>query len=524
MKRLLGTLLFLSLGASAAAAASAAELAAATVVVYNRNAPDSASLARFYAKARGIANDHLVGLDCPIEEEISRQEYDDTIAEPLRTKFTEADWWTLRKEAEDHPVVRANRIRFFALMRGMPLKIRATVVYAGNHPETSQVGGENKASVDSELAVLALYSRQISGPANNPYFQSFRPIQELGGATFMLVCRLDAPSAAIVRRMITDSIEAEKSGLWGRAYVDGSGNTSGGLADGDEWLKAVTKDLRRSGIPVVYDNEPALFPSNYPMSDCALYYGWYAGGVTGPFTDLGFSFLRGAVAVHIHSYSADTLRSPDSNWVAPLLNQGAAASLGNVYEPFLQLTAHLDTFNDRLLHGFTFAESAYMAVRGLSWMNVAVGDPLYRPYANWLQLDARHESRRKNDWRAYHDFALKSGGMENADFLIKARAAAGRAKNGPMMEDLGLTEKERENFPSAVSLLQQARALYTQPDNILRTVLEQTDALLKSGDKKMALALVCDVARRLPDAPATALLRKIEGQLNPPSPTPQPSP
>ena len=58
----------------------------------------------------------------------------------------------------------------------------------------------------------------------------------------------------------------------------------------------------------------------------------------------------------------------------------------------LQMTAHLDIFNDQLLKGFTLAESAYMATRALSWMTVVVGDPLYRPYASWLQID-----RRKSD-------------------------------------------------------------------------------------------------------------------------------
>src|SRR5438874_4994630 len=123
------------------------------------------------------------------------------------------------------------------------------------------------------------------------------------------------------------------------------------------------------------------------MTDCALYYGWYAATVAGPFTQPDFHFVPGAVAVHIHSFGASTLRDTNANWVGPLLARGAAASIGNVYEPYLQLTPHLDIFNDRLLHGFTFAESAYMATRVLSWMSVMVGDPLYRPYAAWLQID-----------------------------------------------------------------------------------------------------------------------------------------
>jgi uncharacterized protein (TIGR03790 family) len=521
MKRLLIILLLYSLGRSALAV----DLAQATIVVYNGRAADSIALAYFYAKARAIPDDHLIGLECSTEEEISRAEYDDTIAEPLRRIFTERGWWTLPSDANENRAVRSNRIHFVALIRGVPLKIRSTADYNGDKPENNPRGNQsNNAAVDSELATLGSFSKKISGPANNPYFQSFRAIVEVEDAPLMLVCRLDAPTADVVRRMITDAIAAEKSGLWGRAYVDGANHLSGGLAEGDQWLQSIVKDLRKAGIPTVYDTEPALFPTGFPMNDCALYYGWYAGAPAGPLADLGFAFTPGAVAVHIHSFSANTLRSPDANWVGPLLSKGAAASLGNVYEPYLQLPAHLDIFNARLLHGFTFAESAYMSQPVLSWMNVAVGDPLYRPYAGWLQIDAERESGPKSDWRMYHDFAVKNNGLELKDYLTTAGKAASRAGNGPMMEDVGLIEKENGNFSSAARDLERARALYSTPDDLLRAVLEEAGALIKAGNKNAALALVRRVARLAPDTPATTLLRKIEQQLNPPSPSPKTSP
>lgn len=528
MRRLLVFLMAVSVRTSLYAASTPADLAQATIVIYNRAAPESAGLARFYAQARHIPNDHIVGLDCSTEEEISRKEYDETIAEPLRRIFGERQWWTLRTDADKHPVVSTSRITFVALIRGMPMKIRATVDYPGDRVENNQVGGQNQAAVDSELSLLGLFSKQISGAANNPYFQSYRSIAELGVANILLVGRLDAPTAGIVKRMITDAVEIEKSGLWGRAYVDGADHTSGGLAEGDEWLHAVTKDLRQAGIPVTFDTSSELFPSGFPMNDCALYYGWYAGGISGPFQDPGFAFARGAVAVHIHSYSANTLRS-DAGWVAPLLAKGAAASLGNVYEPYLQLTAHLDIFNDRLLHGFTLAESAYMSTRVLSWMNIVVGDPLYRPFASWLQLDAKHDNRQKSDWLMYHEFAVKNRSGAPAEYLTLARAAASRADNGPMIEDLGMIEKENDNYSSAIGYFRQARSLYKNSDDNLRALLEQADATLLSGDKEGATALIRGAARLSREGPAAALLRKIDQQINPPpsptlGPTPSPSP
>ena len=92
----------------------------------------------------------------------------------------------------------------------------------------------------------------------------------------------------------------------------------------------------------------------------------------------GIHFLPGAIAAHIHSYSAATLRDENSCW-APLFSRGAAATVGNVYEPYLELTAHLDILNDRLLHGFTFAESVFMSSRVLSWMGVAGGRSALSP-------------------------------------------------------------------------------------------------------------------------------------------------
>jgi len=351
-------------------------LAQSTIVLYNKAVADSVELAKFYAEKRGIAPDHVMGLTCSTEEEISREEYDTTIADPLREIFKQRHWWTLNESGKQSPVVTASAIHFVATIKGIPLKIRSIPAYPGDQPRPVPIGSRNEASVDSELAVLALHSRQISGATQNPYFRSFRAISDFNDPTLLLVCRLDAPAAATVRALIADAIATEKTGLWGRAYVDGAHSSGGGRELGDQWLSEITGQLHKAGVPVVYDEKPEIFPEGYPMTDCALYYGWYAGRVAGPFTQPDFRFIPGAIAVHIHSSSASTLRDPNADWVAPLISKGAAASLGNVYEPYLQLTVHVDTFNDRLLLGFTFAERAYMSIPALSWMSVMVGDPL----------------------------------------------------------------------------------------------------------------------------------------------------
>ena len=152
-----------------------------TVVVYNETDRDSRDLARFYAAKRGIAKDHLIGLRCAAEEDIGRLEYDRQIATPLRKIFHQKGWWQLR--AGDHPMGRVEKtsIRFVALIRGIPLRIKPHFEpYRGDQiigrPELST---HNEAAVDSELAVLGLYSGHISGELNNPYFRSFARITEV---------------------------------------------------------------------------------------------------------------------------------------------------------------------------------------------------------------------------------------------------------------------------------------------------------------------------------------------------------
>src|SRR5690242_16026156 len=333
-------------------------LPALTVVVYNKTAPEAAELAKFYAQKRGIAPDHVVALTCSLAEEISRDEYDATIANRLRAIFKAKQWWTVRETEDHHEVLTATSIRFVALIRGMPLKIRAALEpYPGDRRGGGPIEDRNESSVDSELATLGYFTPQISGAVTNPYFKSFKSIDQFEDPSILLVCRLDAPTVATVKQMIVDSLAAEKNGLWGRAYIDSSHNPSAGYDVGDKWLSDIPPELHKVGIPVVFRSPvPGIFPEGYPMTDCALYYGWYAPNIAGPFTRPDFRFVPGAIAMHIHSFSAGTLRDRNANWVGPLVSRGAAASVGNVYEPYLQLTTHPDILNDRLQHGFGFAE------------------------------------------------------------------------------------------------------------------------------------------------------------------------
>ena len=494
-------------------------LAASTIVVYNKTAPDGADLARFYAQKRGIPNDHVVGLTCSMTEEISREEYDATIANRLREIFKARKWWTMRETEEHHEAVMATSIRFVALIRGMPLKVRPEAApYPGDKVGAGPIENRNEASVDSEVAVLGYFSPQISGALNNPYFQSFKSIDQLDDPALLLVCRLDAPTSATVKQMIVDSLAAEKNGLWGRAYVDSAHGPSAGYELGDEWLAEIPNQLHKVGVPVVYRGPvPGIFPEGYPMTDCALYYGWYYPNIFGPFTRSDFHFVPGAIAMHIHSFSASTLRDRATGWTGPLLSHGAAASLGNVYEPYLQLTIQPDILNERLVHGFTFAESSYAATNALSWMGVMVGDPLYRPYLNWIRIEG--DPVKPNSWKSYHDFAARNFSSNASQYRALARQTASRSRNCTMIEDLGMMEAGDGNFAAATSFFGQARTCYSTREDLLRVIMEEADAWNKLKKPKRGLDLVRTALRIAGDAPAAVVLRQIEQQLRgtPPS-------
>jgi len=166
-----------------------------------------------------------------------------------------------------------------------------------------------------------------------------------------------------------------------------------------------------------------------------------------------------------------------------------------------------------------------MSIRVLSWMSVMVGDPLYRPYASWSQIDAPRDSTKRpaDEWKMYHEFAMKNIIRPVSEFRTLARQVASTSHNCPMMEDLALMEARDGHFDEAASHLQQARTCYAQRDDILRVALEEADAWLKQNNSKGALEIVRSVLRTAGDAPGAPLLRKMEQDLtaSPASPTPK---
>lgn len=455
-------------------------LSAATLILFNSSDPESEELAHYYARKRDIPPDQIVGLSCPASEQISRADFDRTIAAPLREKMESNGWWkTARVEGNKKAVVETS-IRFVAIIRGVPLKIAADPSIrppADTRNIPPAISSRNDASVDSEIAALGVKDWTPASVVENPYFGRFTQI--LDDSVFpgmLLPARLDAPTGSMVRAMIDDSLMAEKEGLWGWAYIDGRDITSGGYTEGDNWMRHLVEILRQRGVPTIFDNLPSTIGDDFPVTDAAVYFGWYAGDANGPFARQDFQFKPGAIAVHLHSYSASTLRSTTGNWCGPLIARGAAATLGNVYEPYLSLTANLDIFQDRLMSGLTLAESAYMSMRALSWMGVVIGDPLYRPYAVWNEFyDPRN--RPPNPWRRFRSITLNAKG-NILDAVAPLHEAARETGDGMFLEALGAAQFDAWNGSASVSSFRDALA-FTSNSQVRRRLEMETAAAMR---------------------------------------------
>ena len=380
--------------AEASATAATGE-ANEVVVVYNRRGgSQSQQIARHYADRRGVPADQVLGLSLPETENMTRAEYRDQLEKPLLHELISRGLITFQEERVPTVDGKAEetlrrpteaRIRYVVLCYGIPLRIVSdpTLVEPGIE-KLQPVLRRNEAAVDSELATLpqSRYRFALYGPSANRLFGVTNASLLNPANGLLMVARLDGPTPDIARALVDKAMQAERDGLWGRAYFDVRGLQEGTYKTGDDWFRAADKAARRQGFETVLDEKPGTFPASFPMPQIALYGGWYAGTVSGPFTLPKVEFMPGAIAYHLHSYSASTLRSTSQAWVGPLLAKGATATMGCVTEPYLEGTPNMEVFFVRLLLSrFSFGEAAYASQAALSWQTTVVGDPLYRPFA-----------------------------------------------------------------------------------------------------------------------------------------------
>ncbi len=411
-------LLFLCILIPGTGAASGLSLLApddVALVVNTRN-PHSKTLALYYMQKRFVPWRNLITIDTVEGESCSRQEYEKNIARPVRVAIRGLE-------------ASGQRIRCILLVYGVPLKIRQTkpcpedsnrlqelkkkkshLIEEKNqanasktsHREVAKITAEirkvqlqinnlnrrnTRASVDSELSLVMAGRYPLAGWIPNPLFQAYGngSVSGIRAEDVMMVSRIDGPDPATVRRIVDDSIAAERSGLSGIAYFDARWKEPkdkkrlSGYALYDAAIHHAADLVARSSLmQVVTDDTQKLFqPGQCPHA--AIYCGWYS---LAKYVD-AFQWQQGAVGYHIASAECRTLKRKGSTvWCKKMLEKGIAATLGPVFEPYVQAFPFPDMFFATLIYtGASVAEAYWSSLPYTSWQMVLIADPLYRPFA-----------------------------------------------------------------------------------------------------------------------------------------------
>jgi uncharacterized protein (TIGR03790 family) len=378
------------------------------LVIVNATVPEGIELSSYYMKKRGIPAENLVRVTVKDQETVSRVDYDKKIAAPVSQAL------------KQRPAVRC-----LLLMYGVPLRVAApeigpkerrlivglrqkqdeiqrrieglpSAAAEGKKGLTQELAAidadiararkyDQSASVDSEIALVRAGSHSLSGPLPSPLFLGNRNRElAVGRDKALMVSRLDGPTGATVRRVIDDSLEAERQGLSGFAYFDArwpepAEMPKDGYGFYDASIHRAARVVSRSNrMPAKLDAQEALFqPGDCP--EAALYCGWYS---LGTYID-AFAWKKGAVGYHIASSECVTLKKKGSRvWCKRMLEEGAAAVVGPVEEPYIQAFPVPEIFFRLLVEGdLSLAECYALATPWVSWRMVLIGDPLYRPFA-----------------------------------------------------------------------------------------------------------------------------------------------
>lgn len=402
------------LGALALAAAALAQDPAEFLIVRNAAVPEGAAVAASWRAWRGMEAAPEIVLRAPADEVIARGVYERDVAGPIRAFLATPE---------------GARVRWLVPVHGVPLGIGEQPGLDGTVRTEQQ---RNEAAVDSELALLREAAVKNDGWIESALYDRDAP---LGSSdNFLGVIRLDGPTAEIAAGLPEKAVLAELFGPGGRSFLDTRGLTDeqDGYGYRDVHMRTVRAAWERLGLG--FDHDDVMDVADPSAREDFLHYeAWYAGD---PSAWRGLPRFRcGAIAVHLHSFAAHSLRNPRAYWVAPLLAAGATATFGTVFEPYTVGFPYEGIFWDRIARGWTFGEAAVASSQLVSWQAVFLGDPLYRPYgADFAARQAAQRAAMGAALRAWPQVPVDSpfagfqpawAGIDRRLRAILAAAAAG---------------------------------------------------------------------------------------------------
>jgi uncharacterized protein (TIGR03790 family) len=332
------------------------------LVVVNQASPLSQQIGQYYASRRHIPALNLCRINTKPDEEISRDTYNAQVAEPIGA------------------YVRAHRlieqILYIVTTDGVPLKIRGNTGLAGE-----------AASVDSELTLLYSdlhgHPHPIPGGIANPFFRKVYSQFRHPDFPVYLVTRLAGFDFDDVKGIIDRAAVARNRGKF---VID---LKAADTTQGNRWLLEAARALPANRV--VLDQSAGVL---YNQVDVIGYASWGSNDPARKQRHLGFRWLPGAIMTeYVSSNGRSFVRPPDSwklgvslpkipfdgsaqSLTADYIHDGVTGASGHVYEPFLQATPRPNILLPAYYHGRNLAESYYLAIPMVSWMNIVVGDPL----------------------------------------------------------------------------------------------------------------------------------------------------
>ncbi len=488
------------------------------VVVFNTKVPESREIAEHYAAKRVVPANQVFGFDLPTGEDMSRREFEILLQLPLAQVLKTNHLWHFQTQlvpaTNQQPgrliwKLDESRIRYAVLCYGVPVRITGDPNYKEEGSEKLRPEmRRNEAAVDSELSLLPLINEQVplNGPVRNTLYGTTNEAQLHPTSGLLLVTRLDGPTAAIAHDLVDKAIQGETDGLWGRTYFDLRNITDPAYKPGDDWIRNASEICRRLGFETIVDENPGTFPADFPMSQIAIYVGWYDVNASGPFTRPKVEFMPGAFAYHLHSYSAHPFRSTSQAWVGPLLAKGATATMGCVDEPYLAGTPDMTVFIARFMYsGMTFGEAAYACQPALSWQTTVVGDPLYRPFGKNPDVLKDELARRNSKLLEWYYLRLLNvnliAGKPLAEGVTVLEQFENTTNSAVLSEKLGDLYAAQGKPSSAAHAFQQALKLNPTPQQRIRLQLALADKLVISDQPKEAYAVYEELLHENPDYP-----------------------
>jgi len=376
------------------------------LVIANLNAAKSKGLAKYYMNKRHVPEKNLILLFMTDRETCTRGEYEKKAIPPIR-RFLDQN----------------RHIRAIVTMFGVPLRIASPEKSQAEKAKLQEFETQKKiledqlnngeiidlkvkqkkqddlsrlkktitdylktidkvASFDSELSLIKKGKYDLNMWLPNPYYLGFRNQKtKIKQSEVLMTSRLDGANETIVKRIINDSIEAETNGLKGSAYFDARWEDPGtkkvsGYTFYDKSIHRASQLLsKKNRIRVILNDDMTLFQKGESLNT-ALYCGWYS---LAKYID-AFTWQKGSVGYHIASAECSTLKRETSQvWCKKMLDNGIAATVGPVGEPYVQAFPVPQIFFNYLTEGYlTLAESYIISLPYLSWKMVLVGDPLYK--------------------------------------------------------------------------------------------------------------------------------------------------